>query len=119
MTDTLYDRLGGSDGIRNIVNDLVENHLTNSRIAPRFANSDAAAMKTLASDFFIMGAGGPNNYKGSDMVTAHKAMNIDNDEFMAVLDDAMAALEKNDVGQREREEVLFILYSMRQDVVGQ
>ena len=46
-------------------------------------------------------------------------MNIDNDEFMAVLDDAMAALEKNNVGQREREEVIYILLSLKGDVVMQ
>lgn len=46
-------------------------------------------------------------------------MNIDRDEFVAVLDDAMAALEKNNVGQREKKEVLYILFSMKNDVVLQ
>ena len=48
---------------------------------------------------------------------AHKGMNIDNDEFVAVLDDALLALEKNNVGQREKEEVLYILYSMKSEIV--
>lgn len=51
------------------------------------------------------------------MATAHKGPNIDNDEFVAMLDDAMAALESNNVGQREREEVIYILLSMKDDVV--
>jgi hemoglobin len=38
--------------------------------------------------------------------------------FLAVLDDALAALDKNNIGQREKEEVLFILYSMKGDVVN-
>jgi hemoglobin len=33
------------------------------------------------------------------------------------LDDALAALTQNGVGQREQEEVLFALYSMRSQVV--
>jgi len=44
-------------------------------------------------------------------------MNIDEAEFIAVLDDALTALQKNSVGQREQEEVLFILYSMRNEVM--
>ena len=44
-------------------------------------------------------------------------MNINNDEFVAVLDDVMAALEKNGVGQREKEEVLAIFFSMKGDIV--
>ena len=57
--------------------------------------------------------------KGEDMVSVHKGINIDNDEFIAMLDDAMAALEKNNIGQREKEEVLFVLFSMKSDVVLQ
>jgi hemoglobin len=44
-------------------------------------------------------------------------MNISPAEFMAVLDDALAALDKNSIGQREQEEVLYTLYSMRSQVV--
>ena len=44
-------------------------------------------------------------------------MNIDNDEFVAVLDDALEALDRNGVGQREKEEVLFILYGMKDQIV--
>lgn len=51
------------------------------------------------------------------MCAAHKGMNISNDEFVAVLDDAMLALDKSVIGQREKEEVLFILYGMKSDIV--
>lgn len=51
------------------------------------------------------------------MLSTHRGMNIDDSEFIAVLDDALKALEKNGIGQREREEVLYILYDMKADVV--
>ena len=114
---TLYERLGGAEQITKIVGDLVDLHLQNPRIAPRFQNSDIAKIKHAASTFFIAGSGGPNNYTGKDMLSAHKGMNIDADEFVAVLDDALDALDKNSVGQREKEEVLYILYSMRRDII--
>ena len=44
-------------------------------------------------------------------------MNISDAEFNAVLDDALEALEKNNVGQCEKEDVLFVLYSMKNEVV--
>ena len=119
MPETLYKRLGGSERIQQIANDLVDNHMKNPRIAKRFAETDPKGLKKVAAEFFIAGSGGPNVYKGKDMVSAHKGMNINNDEFMAVLDDAMAALEKNNVGQREKEEVLYIFFSMRGDVIRQ
>jgi len=71
----------------------------------------------MAGDFFISGSGGPEIYSGKDMISAHKHMNISGTEFVAVLDDAMGALDANNVGQREKEEVLFILYSLKDQVV--
>ena len=117
MTNSLYERLGGTEGITQIASDLVDIHVANPRIAPRYANSDIAAVKNGAATFFISGTGGPNVYEGKDMLATHKGMNIDAEEFIAVLDDALEALQKNNVGQREQEEVLFILYSMKAEIV--
>ncbi len=115
--ESLYERLGGTESITQIAGDLVDLHLANARIAPRFAASDAVALKNAAATFFIAGTGGPDVYEGQDMPSAHAGMNIDEAEFLAVLDDALVALESNGVGQREKEEVLFILYGMKDAIV--
>lgn len=117
MSTSLFERLGGNQGITAIANDIIDNHLANEVIANRFRESDPSALKHAAATFFIAGTGGENVYKGKDMLAAHKGMNISATEFMAVLDDALAALDKNNVGQREQEEVLYILYSMRSEIV--
>jgi hemoglobin len=118
MSVSLYERLGGTEGITQIASDLVDIHLANPRISPRYANKDVAKMKNGAATFFIAGTGGPNVYKGQNMLDTHRSMNISGDEFLAVLDDALQALEKNAIGQREQEEVLFVLYSMKPEIVG-
>lgn len=117
MTASLYERLGGTEGIIQIASDLIDIHIANPRIAPRYANSDVAKVKNGAATFFIAGTGGPEVYEGQDMLATHKGMNIDCGEFMAVLDDALEALDKNNIGQREKEEVLYILYGMKSEVV--
>ena len=117
MSKTLFERLGGIEGITKIANDVIDNHLENKAIATRFSNSDIPKIKNAAATFFISGTGGPDVYKGKDLLSAHKGMNISAAEFMAVLDDALSALKKNNIGQREQEEVLFALYSMRPQIV--
>ena len=118
MTDTLYDRLGGAEGIARIASDLVDNHIANPLIGKRFAGSDPVAMKKKAAGFFSMGSGGPNTYDGLDMLSAHKHMNIADNEYMAAVDDLMKALTNAGAGDREKAEVLYIFYSLRPDVVG-
>lgn len=117
MKQSLYERLGGSENITQIASDLTDLHIVNPRIAARYANSDPVLVKKQVSAFFIAGTGGPDNYTGKDMIAAHRGMNIDNDEFMAVLDDVMQALDMNGIDQREKEEVLFILYSLKSEVI--
>ncbi len=117
MSKSLFERLGSTEGITRLANDVVDNHMANKAIATRFTDSDIAKLKNAAATFFITGTGGPNVYEGKDMLAAHKGMNISALEFMAVLDDALAALKKNNIGQREQEEVLFVLYSMRSQIV--
>lgn len=117
MSESLFERLGGVEGITAIAGDVIDNHVNNKVIAPRFAESDVSRLKKGAATFFIAGTGGPSVYEGKDMLATHKGMNISHAEFMAVLDDALNALQKNLVGQREQEEVLFVLYSMRSEIV--
>ena len=117
MGKSLFERLGGTEGITNIANDVVENHLVNKTVATRFAKSDIPKLKNAAATFFISGTGGPNVYQGKDMLASHRGMNISAVEFMSVLDDALAALKKNNIAHREQEEVLFVLYSMRSQIV--
>lgn len=120
MSRTLYERLGGTEGITKIASDVVDLHLNNPIIATRFVNakSDVAAMKNGAATFFMAGTGGPNLYKGRDMITTHKGMNISKTEFVEVMADVMKALDQNNIGQREKEEVLFILFSMKDEIVA-
>jgi hemoglobin len=119
MSESLYHRLGGSEGIQRIASDLVDNHLTNPLIKTRFSGSNVPNLKKVAAEFFIAGSGGPPDaYTGKDMVSAHRHMNISDNEFMAAVDDLMKAMSSNGIGDAEKSEALFIFYTLRPMVVG-
>ena len=115
--DTLYARLGGRPGIEAIASDIWDNHIKNPIINNRYAASDPATVKRLVTELCCAGFGGPETYSGKDMITAHKGMNINEAEFIAVCDDVLKALDMNKAGQREKDEVLCILYSLKDQVV--
>lgn len=118
MSKSLYERLGGTEGITQIANDLVDIHLVNPVIAPRFSGSDPEQLKKGAATFFISATGGPQVYEGKDMLETHKGLNISSHEFLSTLDDVLTTLKKNNVGQREQEEALFAVYSMKPEIVA-
>ena len=114
---SLYERLGGGDKIRQIVADIWDNNASNPKLKSRYVNSDPEKVKQLIWEFLCAGTGGPQEYTGKDMLTAHTSMNISDEEFVATCDDVLDALSKNNIGQKERDEVLCILYSMKGEVV--
>ena len=117
-TASLYDRLGRFDGISRIVNDVVDAHLANSLVAPRFqAAKDMDRLRRMATEFFCAGCGGPEPYTGRDLLTTHKGMNINEQEYIAVMDDILGTLEKHDIDAGTRGEVAAILYSLKGEVI--
>ena len=115
---SLYERLGRFEGITRIVHDVMENHLANPVIRTRFAAAkDLDHARKMAVEFFCAGCGGPEAYTGRDLVIAHTGMNISEQEYMAAMDDILAALEKNDIDPATRGEVTAILYSLKGQVI--
>lgn len=117
MPETLYERLGGANRIAAVLDEVVDRHAANPKLAPRFRGKDLVRLKQLATQFFCAGAGGPQRYEGRDMVTTHAGMNISEEELVAVMDDVVAAMNGHGVGAAEVNEVVAILYSLKGDVV--
>lgn len=118
MAESLYERLGSSEGIQQIASDALDNHLINPRIKSRYETlGNLEEVRQGAANFFISATGGPDVYKGRNMLATHRGMNIDEAEFMAVVDDILDALDKNNIQQREQEEVLYALYSLRREII--
>ncbi len=118
MTKTLYERLGSTDGIKRLVEDAVAAHLNNPAIKPRFENArDIEHAKRMSVEFFCAGSGGLEIYTGRDMLTTHKGMNISEQEFVAVVDDILGAMDKHGLGDEEKKEVLAILYSLKGAII--
>ncbi|AKH20425.1 group I truncated hemoglobin [Sedimenticola thiotaurini] len=114
---SLYERLGGQSGIAAIVEDIWANHTSNPVVKQRYIDSDPENVKRLVREMFCAGTGGPETYTGRDMLSAHRGMNINDQEFNSVIDDVLDAMTKNDAGQQEKDEVLAILYSLKGEIV--
>jgi hemoglobin len=118
MSESLYDRLGGAAGISALVEDIVMAHLANPTVRPRFQHvNDLAHLKKMAHEFFCAGSGGPEAYTGKDMRAAHRGMNISEQEYVAVMDDIMSVLEKHQMDEVTKTDVLAILYSLKGEIV--
>src|SRR4029453_16834081 len=107
----LYERLGGEPAISAVVDDFVARGASDPRV--NFARAgtanewkatpeNVAKVKQGLLSFFSQATGGPKNYHGRDMKTAHRGMKITDAEFNALAEDLKASLQKFSVPEKEQ-----------------
>jgi hemoglobin len=115
---SLYDRLGGKDAIAGVVDDFVNNVAADDRIKDRFKNTDAKDLKAKLTDQICQESGGPCKYTGKDMKTVHTGMKITEEEFNALVEDLVKSLNKFNVPEKEKNDLLGALGGMKDKIVG-
>jgi hemoglobin len=114
---TLYDRLGGRDGVFALVREWLAVVASDGRINAFFANSDLPHLQQALADQICQLASGPCSYKGKPMSDAHAGMGIMTKDYDAFLEDLTTAMSKRDIKDRERAELLEIMRMMRDDII--
>lgn len=122
QTQSLFERLGGTQGIAALVDDIVVAHSENPTIRARFLPIVAQpervkVIKQHTVDFFSMGSGGGATYRGRSMRDAHLGMNISGEEYLAAIDDIMQVLRKRQIDEQTQKDVLAIAYSLKDEIV--
>ena len=114
---SLYDRLGGKPAITAVVDDFVGRVAGDNRINGFFAQANVPRLKAQLVDQICEASGGPCKYTGRDMKTAHRGMGVNSAAFDALVGDLVATLDKFNVGEREKKELLAALGPMKSDIV--
>jgi len=133
---TLFDRLGGEQGITAIIEDFTTRALEDPRVnwqrkgvkrgglfgrdqsATWTATpTNTATLKKHLVQFLSLATGGPAQYDGKEMKSAHAGMHISNPEFDATIGDLKASLDKLRIPDKEQKELLAIIESTRPQIV--
>ena len=122
MTDkTLYERLGGYDAIVAFVNDLMPRLESDSQLGRFWQNRGTDGIqreKQLLIDYLSAKAGGPLYYTGRDMRTSHVGMGITESDWSAFLGHAGETMQALAIPQRECDDVVTFVLSLKGDIVG-
>ncbi len=117
---TLYDRLGGYNGIAAFADDLLPRLQADELLGRFWANRGAdgiAREKQLLIDFLCASAGGPMYYTGRDMKTSHQGMKISEADWANFLAHAGATMEALQIPKQECDEVAAFVLSLKDDMV--
>jgi hemoglobin len=114
---TLYDELGGKEGVAAITAAMIDNALSDDRIKATFDNINIPRLKGLLYQQFCTLTGGPCQYRRRTMKETHAGLNLHESDFNALVEDLEAAMDAREVPWRIQVKLLAILAPMERDVV--
>jgi hemoglobin len=114
---SLFERLGGKDAIKAVVDEFVARAAADTRINKKFAKTNIDRLKFELNEQLCAATGGPCKYEGLDMKKAHKRMGVTEGEFNALVEDLVGALDKFNVPDKEKNELLGILGGTKDQIV--
>ncbi|MFT5441927.1 MAG: hemoglobin [Myxococcota bacterium] len=117
MSQTLYQKYGGSASITAIVHDFYVRVLADDGISHHFVDIDMARLVNHQANYIAKALGGPEVYDDKDIALAHQRLGIDNDAFDSVAGHLSDALHEAGVEGGDCKTVLELVGSLRSDIV--
>ncbi|MEN8206435.1 MAG: group 1 truncated hemoglobin [Pseudomonadota bacterium] len=117
---SLYNRLGGYDGISAFANDLLPRLEGDSQLGRFWQNrgdDGIAREKQLLIDYLCSSTGGPTYYTGRDMMKSHKGMKISESDWSIFLDHAGATMKTLQIPEQECDEIVAFVLGLKGDIV--
>jgi len=114
---SLYDRLGGRDAIASVVAKMTQHITQNNEINGFFIGANIDRVNYMLTEQICEATGGPCTYTGGDMISVHTGMNITEAQFNALVGDLVKSLNDHRVPQREQQELLKLLGSMKGEII--
>jgi hemoglobin len=114
---SLYQDLGGQDGVTAIADGMIDNALVDDRIKAVFDDINLPRLKKLIALQFCSLTGGGCDYKRRSMKDTHAGLGLRDSDFNALVEDLEAAMDQRDIPWTTQARLLAILAPMERDIV--
>ena len=121
MTQSLFEKIGGEPAVDAAVDLFYRKVLSDDRISRFFDDTDMDEQRAKQKSFLTMAFGGPNEYTGEELRTAHKKLvddGLGDSHFDAVAVHLQNTLEELGVPAELVNQVMAIAAGTRDDVLN-
>lgn len=115
-TASLYQQLGGENGIAAITDGLLREIAQDKRIVHHFADTDIARFRTLLAEQLCDISGGPCVYSGGTMQESHTGFNISLADYDALVEGLIKVMQQQNISISAQNQLLALLAPMYKDI---
>lgn len=116
--ETLYERLGGHDGIRAVVDDFYDRLLEDDELGSFFVDADMEKLRQTQTDFLCEAAGGPETYDAEPVREAHLHIPFTPDHIQRAIELLDESLSKFNVPEEDAAAVVQAIAEYEQDLLA-
>src|SRR5690349_11634655 len=119
-TTTLYEQIGGSDGISRLIDVFYSRVLADPELKPFFEGVGMTKLRRMQVELFSAALGGPQKYSGRPMAHAHRHLKIGLQDYQRFIRHLFDTLDDAGFGlsDQERYEVIGRLNILTNDVLS-
>lgn len=117
-SDALYKALGEKPGLVKLMDDFMPRLLADARTGPFFKPVDQKRVKEQLVVQFCQLSGGPCDYEGADMKTAHMNMRITEGDFNALVEALQVAMTAQGIAFSTQNQLLARLAPMHRAIIS-
>ena len=115
--DTLFQRLGGEKTVAQIVDETIDRTAADAKTARSFNKVNLVNLKKKIAEQICQLADGPCKYSGDAMKLVHNGLEISESEFYGMVEHLRMALDRANVGEGAKNELLRMLAPMKREIV--
>lgn len=115
---SVFQAMGGREGVQRIVDDLVARSVADPRIADIFVNHDLDRLRRTLGEQICYIASGPCAYSGRTMAMAHADMGVTTKDFNVLVEHLRDAMDEEGVPFALQNRLLAKLAPMHRDIVA-
>lgn len=115
---SLYERLGGSPGIENLIESFYIRVLADPELAPFFRDVALDRLKSMQREFFSMALGGPVTYSGRPLGHVHHGRGITRHHFALFVAHLLETLRDLGCDDTETDAVIEHINTFANEITG-
>ena len=116
--ETLYDRLGGQEGIRAVVDDFYDRLRADEELGEFFDGANMEMLRRTQTDFLCEAAGGPETYDATPVREAHVDVPFTPDHIQRAVELLYESLEAFDVADDDADAVVGAIAQYEDDLLA-
>ncbi|MDT7519898.1 group 1 truncated hemoglobin [Rhodoferax sp. TBRC 17660] len=115
--DALYQALGGTAGLKSLMDVFVAGLKADARIGDQFKDTKSSYLSEQLTNQVCVLSGGPCTYDGETMKNAHAGLKINKGHFNALVEVLQVSMDARNIPFSTQNQLLALLAPMHRDVI--